>query len=258
MDSVAKAQYHGTFRSGTVVEAHPKDPYWWRDKTVTFRSQITPPNIKRWQDSWNQDSKWDFIEERTRPACVKLNLGCGEMLNEGWIGLDPRTHLHKNIIDWDFSRPIPFHDWTADAIMTSHVFNYIPEEDYATALLEIWRVLRPEGVLRMAEDRTDNGYTWRNIGQPARHTGEIKSLPTQDKILNALKQVGYEIHDANLDTTLSPHKDILQYNSRYRRYRLGHKFYVEAVKKLDSARYRMKSDPRRKRNGKYIMPEISK
>jgi len=218
---------------------------------------MNKPNVDRWTKYWSPDDKWEFIEDHMRPACLKLNLGCGETLLDGWTGLDPRNYLDERIIEWDFSRHIPFAEWTADAVMTSHVFNYIAEEDYATALLDIWRVLRPGGVLRMAEDCTDSGYVWRDIGQPARGTGEIKSLPTKTKIVAALKRVGFEVHEGELDETLSPHKDILNYNSRYRRYRLGHKFYIEAVKSLvlrEKRALRM-SDKRRKRDGTYVLPK---
>ncbi len=201
-----------------------------------FRSGLTRRNVRRWKESWGKDDEWQFVSELVRPAALKLNLGCGPQVWDGWTCLDPRAEeLGQGVIQWDFSKQLPFAPNQADAVFTSHVFAYVDEEKYTEALLEIWRVLRPLGVLRMSEDETDSGYVWRRPGQPARGTGEIKSLPTRSKICGALAAVGFEIHPAGPGVTVSPHKDVLLGDGRERRYRLGHKFYVEGVKKIHHA-----------------------
>jgi predicted SAM-dependent methyltransferase len=195
-----------------------------------WETEISRKNVSRWSRHWSKDDEWLFAEDLVRPALLKLNLGCGEHVLDGWANLDPRSDLDASIIKWDFSKPIPFGECKADVALTSHVFNYVQENTYENALLDIWRVLRPGGILRMAEDRTDNGYIWRMPGQRARGTGVIRSLPTKEKIVHALKKVGFEVHDAEPGKTMSPHKDILKGDTRPRRYKRGHKFYIEAVK----------------------------
>ena len=79
----------------------------------------------------------------------KLNLGCGLDLRKGWINHD-RTkhhkHVHKvhdlNMLPW------PWGASTVDQIDAISVFEHL-KIDLITTLNECWRILRPEGVLRI-------------------------------------------------------------------------------------------------------------
>jgi len=242
----------GNHHRGRHVEAHP---YEAKDTRGGRKSAITERNLSWWTQAWTPETRWAFAEDLIRPALLKIQLGCGIHPLDGWMNLDPRFHLRSNILDWDYSRLIPCTDNKADIVFTSHTFNYIEDSFYETALLDIWRVLRPGGVLRMAEDRTESGYIWRLPGQRAAGTGEIKSVPTQARILQALRNVGFKCDLAKPGYTISPHKDVLIGDSRKRRYRRGHKFYVEAVKRIsiDLSRVRWR-DPRATVKGRYMMP----
>lgn len=198
-----------------------------------YRSGLTKRNVRRWTNPWNKEDDWIFVSQLSRPVCLKLNLGCGEQIWNGWTCLDPRAEdFGRGVVKWDFSRMIPYGSNKADVVFTSHVFEYVAEDKYTEALLDVWRVLRPDGVLRMSEARTDTGYVWRLPGDRARGTGTIRSLPTKEKIYSALAQVGFEIHNAVPGATISPHKDVLLGDGRNMRYEKEHKFYVEAVKKI--------------------------
>lgn len=256
LDSKARLTDDG-WDIGRYVESHPvynrvRYPFM----TKAWTTEISRQNLRKWMGGWHPDDTWDFVEDFVAPVCVKLHLGCGEHVWDGWINLDPRTHLDERIIDWDFNRQIPVPECRADVVFTSHVFNYVEEDKYDEALLEIWRVLRPGAILRMAEDCTDSGYVWRRPGESARGTGEIKSLPTKAKIVDSLKRVGFQVYDAQPGSTLSPHKDVLCGDSRERRYRQGHKFYVEAIKHIYIPRlgWVRRRDPRATLHGRYKMP----
>lgn len=243
---------------GQYLEVHPVYP---RIEGSLIRkayvTEISRHHMQKWTRSWKPTDDWGFVEDFVRPACLKLHLGCGVHVWDGWQNLDPRDHLDERIIKWDFSKQIPFAECKADIAFTSHVFNYVEEAKYEEALLDIWRVLRPGGVLRMAEDCTDSGYVWRQPGQAARHTGVIRSLPTKAKIVAALRRVGFKIYDAEPGQTRSPHKDVLHGDSRPRRYKRGHKFYIEAVKEMDEydlSRMR-RWDMRATRWGRYRLPQ---
>jgi SAM-dependent methyltransferase len=230
---------------------------------VGFSSGFHPGELsgfifERFRKSLRRQDRWLSIAEASRPCCLKLNLGSGSSVLPGWTNLDPRR-VHPSIVRWSFDELIPFGDNKADVVFTSHVFNYVDESRYVECLLDIWRVLRPGGVLRLSEDRTDNGYIWRRPGR--KHaTGVLRSLPTREKIERALRAVGFTIFEVSDETTVSPHTDVLLGNSRERRYRLGHKFYLEAVKLIHIPHLgrTVDFDPRApKRRGRYRLPEVS-
>lgn len=109
----------------------------------------------------------------------------------------------------------------------------------------------------MAEDATDSGYIWRKPGDNARGTGVIRSLPTRAKLEAAAKAVGFEVHLGRPGETLSPHKDILQGDTRQRRWERGHKYYLELVKRApmaDVSRSRWFDFDRVVRGGFYHLP----
>jgi predicted SAM-dependent methyltransferase len=239
---------------GVHVVAHPR--YEGRQKHKSGKTEINKRHTTRWTRFWSPDDEFAFVDDLAESALVKLNLGCGPDVWDGWQCLDPRGHI-PGVRRWSFAQQIPYGDCRADIIVTSHVFNYLADEEYEAAMLEIWRVLRPGGVWRMQEDRTDNGYVWRRPGEGSRGTGEIKSLPTRQKIYEVAKRIGFTVHNSEPGITRSPHLDVLQGDNRLRRWRLGHKFYAEAIKDdsvLRPNRPRL-FDPRAKRRGRYKMPK---
>lgn len=235
--------------SWSHIEAHPPD---------NIHYALSWQAMDRWSARWSQDDDWAFVEDLLRPALVKANLGCGPHVWDGWYNLDPRAEIDSRIIRWSFDEMIPIPANQADIVFTSHVFNYVADEKYEEALVDIWRVLRPGGVLRMSEDATDSGYVWRRPGQGSRGTGEIQSLPTRERLVEALRRVGFQVFDATPESTRSPHKDVLKGNSRSRRYQLGHKYYLEAVKEIEVDVSRplvgKRSDPRATRRGRWKLP----
>lgn len=249
--------YDGTTRDHTRhVVAHPVDGRWERNKTR--HTEISETNIAKWTSTWHDDDTWTWLEPLVRPALVKINLACGPaQVWDGWDCYDARDF--PGVRRWQWGELLPYGDCRADVVFCSHSFNYMEESQYAAAALEVWRVLRPGGVWRLSEDDTDSGYVWRTPGRGSRGTGAIRSLPTRSKIRAALERVGFEVHVAAPNVTRSPHVDVLRGDTRSRRYRQGHKFYLEAVKnihipKLGRTRY---YDPRATRSGYYRLPEAT-
>lgn len=249
-----RRQAHPGFR--TLV-AHPiySDA---KSRARTKRSELSDRNRTRWFRDFETSgvARWIWPHEHTRPAALKLHLGCGPHVFDGWANLDPRSHLDPRIVRWAFPTELPFDDNRADVALTSHMFNYISADNYARFALDVWRVLRPGGVWRLAEDRTDSGYVWRRPGDRSRGTGEVRSLPTRELITAALERVGFRVYDAAPGETRSPHRDILAGDSRPARYRAGHKFYSEAVKEIDiidlgRAKW---CDPRANKKNRYFLP----
>lgn len=102
---------------------------------------------------------------------MKLNLGCGPQVVEGWINVDyalgarlattpvlgaaaralglfkmrwdPRIHIH------DLTKTLPWADGTIDVCYTSHTVEHMSRDEGRHLVSEAYRVLRPGGVLRV-------------------------------------------------------------------------------------------------------------
>jgi Uncharacterized protein conserved in bacteria len=106
----------------------------------------------------------------------KLHLGCGLNTHEGWINLDgswnawlanypivrrivktlhlmPLSQLEipwsSNILIHDLRKPLPFLNSSLCAIYASHLLEHLYLEEAKHLLKECFRVLQPNGVLRM-------------------------------------------------------------------------------------------------------------
>lgn len=69
---------------------------------------------------------------------MKLDLGCGPVKREGYIGIDKYDYGH-NIVR-DVERGIPFNDNTFDEIYSSHFIEHIT--DWIFVFNEMWRVCK--------------------------------------------------------------------------------------------------------------------
>lgn len=79
---------------------------------------------------------------------MKLNLGCGLDVRDGWINLD--LNAHAGVVVHDFRQGIPYHDGVFDVICAHHVLDMLTLDELEPVLVECRRVLRPTGVLRIS------------------------------------------------------------------------------------------------------------
>ena len=119
---------------------------------------------------------------RTRHLClgiqtpIRLNLGCGLQAPPGWINVDGSWNARlakyrllrrtlskfrllpadKVEIPWspsifihDVRKPLPFSDGSVAAVYASHVLEHLYREEGQRLIAESFRVLAPEGVLRI-------------------------------------------------------------------------------------------------------------
>jgi predicted SAM-dependent methyltransferase len=77
-----------------------------------------------------------------------LNLGCGERFHPDWINID-LTSGRSGVIAHDLAKGIPFSPDSADAVYLAAVFEHIRRNDAANFLREIYRVLKPGGIVRV-------------------------------------------------------------------------------------------------------------
>lgn len=74
---------------------------------------------------------------------MKLNLGSGDKKKEGFINID----IRGGDIQRDVLRGLPFQDNTIDEIESEYFMEHIPQIEVIWLMNEIWRVLKPEGIM---------------------------------------------------------------------------------------------------------------
>jgi len=79
---------------------------------------------------------------------VKLNLGCGNEILDGYINIDRYNNTGNVDLSCDLGS-LPFADESVDEIYTSHVFEHIAINDIYGVMTEWRRVLRNKGRLQM-------------------------------------------------------------------------------------------------------------
>jgi predicted SAM-dependent methyltransferase len=78
-----------------------------------------------------------------------LNLGCGNHWHEEWTNVDFYS-TSPNVQTYDLRKGIPFDTGTFDVIYHSHVIEHFSKQDAPSFLSECYRVLKPDGILRVA------------------------------------------------------------------------------------------------------------
>jgi predicted SAM-dependent methyltransferase len=78
---------------------------------------------------------------------LRLHLGSGAVPKDGWVNID----LLGDPVDiaWNLAHGIPFSDGSADAVFHEHLFEHIPLRAGLGLMEEIFRVLKPGGVVRV-------------------------------------------------------------------------------------------------------------
>jgi predicted SAM-dependent methyltransferase len=95
---------------------------------------------------------------------MKLHLGCGwRNFGPDWVHIDGGDYEH---LDYNDITKLPFDDGTVDLIYTSHVLEYFDREEVLSVLIEWKRVLKTDGVLRIAVPDFEsmcNLYVYNNL-----------------------------------------------------------------------------------------------
>lgn len=86
----------------------------------------------------------NFASMQVASQTIRLNLGCGSDIREGYINVD-KFPANESVVQAEF--PIlPFNDNVADEALLSHVLEHFGYADGQTLCREIQRVLKPGGV----------------------------------------------------------------------------------------------------------------
>lgn len=91
-----------------------------------------------------------------------IHLGCGSRLINGWINVDHNTISERNIkldrpppkfdidLKCDALKPLPFDENSIDYIYNEHFFEHFSYMDGKKMVNDWYRILKPNGILRMA------------------------------------------------------------------------------------------------------------
>ena len=79
---------------------------------------------------------------------MKLHLGCGSRFIPGFIHVDALPASHVDIVGT--VENLPLADNSVSLIYASHVLEHFGRHAYQSVLQEWFRVLRPDGILRLA------------------------------------------------------------------------------------------------------------
>ncbi len=90
-----------------------------------------------------------FMNKRRISQNILLNVGCGPNIFDNFINLD-YDWTPKIDICWDITRkPYPLNANSLEGIFTEHCLEHISFEDCEKNLQEFYRMLKPEGTLRI-------------------------------------------------------------------------------------------------------------
>ncbi len=90
-----------------------------------------------------------MLNGNLRMALKFLNLGCGQRYNSNWVNIDS-TAQSEYVIVHNLSKGIPAATDSCDVVYHSHLLEHFSKDDAPKFLRECFRVLRPEGILRIA------------------------------------------------------------------------------------------------------------
>jgi predicted SAM-dependent methyltransferase len=78
-----------------------------------------------------------------------LNLGCGFRYHDEWTNIDINS-TGQNVIAYNLLKGIPFSDETFDLVYHSHIIEHFSKDDAPKFLLECYRVLKKNGIIRVS------------------------------------------------------------------------------------------------------------
>jgi predicted SAM-dependent methyltransferase len=96
---------------------------------------------------------------------VKLHLGCGSRLFDGYLNVDGDYMAHDpNVLIHDITKPFPLPDNCVDEILSVHVVEHLSRQYILPMYQEFYRILRPTGaaatewpdLLKMCQEVVNN------------------------------------------------------------------------------------------------------
>jgi predicted SAM-dependent methyltransferase len=89
-----------------------------------------------------------YVRHHMRQHPRKLHIAAGTAVLDGWLNTD--LYARPGVAYLDLTEPFPFPNATFDYVFSEHHFTNFRPETALKMFREVWRVLKPTGVLRVA------------------------------------------------------------------------------------------------------------
>jgi hypothetical protein len=88
----------------------------------------------------------DFVSKaNVETELIKLDLGCGQNKQPGFLGVDIAKTEHADFVQDLFKFPWQWKDNSVEEIFASHFFEHVPQDKRFAFMDECWRVLKSCG-----------------------------------------------------------------------------------------------------------------
>jgi len=155
---------------------------------------------------------------------IQLNLGCGPFrAPKGWINIDHPASEFRDEVDADIYtliNDLPFRDSSVSRIYAGHILEHIPFEEVPDTLIELDRVLEPDGILMVVgpdmdrieaidhEAWLDEAMRVDNDGPPGIHH---RWVPTAANTLSLLENEGFMAQEVPINALADSHWPVVAF-----------------------------------------------
>ena len=144
------------------------------------------------------------LEKCLVPKSKKCNLGCGDIILDGWVNVDkynPKADFKADVLD------LPFVNGCFDEVILSHVIEHVPYKKHVYMLDEIHRVMEDGGKLvigfpdfmetakNFIENKNGERWTWwiQTLYGTQSDEGQFHVAPVTTKhLIHQLTEVGFD------------------------------------------------------------------
>ena len=141
------------------------DCYIHHEGSKTFRTmdnsgeleyrEIVARNNNHLAEKWGED----FLQRQNVASVAKpngtcLNLGCGYKKLKDFINIDNREEVVPDLL-CDVIEGLPYDDDSVDMVRAYDFLEHIPMDNVIDVIVEIWRVLKPDGIFESLTPSTD-------------------------------------------------------------------------------------------------------
>jgi predicted SAM-dependent methyltransferase len=109
----------------------------------------------------------------------RLNVGCGSTFDPSWVNIDI-VSKSSHVEACDIRQGIPYANDYFDVCYHSHVLEHLTPEQAKTLLTECWRVLKPQGVLRVVVPNLEDIVRHYLSALEQVEAGQIDATPNYD------------------------------------------------------------------------------
>ena len=90
---------------------------------------------------------------------MKLHLGCGTKIIDGYVNVDIRQELNCDIVD-DIKTLTTFQNNVAEEIYACHVLEHFSRHEYKEVLTRWFEVLKKGGILKISVPNLEKVFVW--------------------------------------------------------------------------------------------------